>query len=287
MTGSVILDELNLPPLPEPLPAPTTDAHTHLESVRERSGLSVADSLMLARQVGVTRVVDVGVDEASSRRCVEIASRFPQVVANVALHPNEVARHPERVEAGLIAIAELAASPYVRGVGETGLDYFRTTEPQDQARQREAFAAHLEIAFAAGKTLVIHDRDAHDDLLDVLDGGPQPPRVVMHCFSGDADHARRCLDRGCWLSFPGVVSYRANRHLREALLVTPDDRVLVETDAPYLTPVPERGRPNASYLAPHTVRFIAEQRGWEVEQACRQLARNADVAFGGPWGDDS
>ncbi|MDO5287882.1 MAG: TatD family hydrolase [Actinomycetia bacterium] len=282
----MILDELKLPPLPAPLPAPTTDAHTHLESVRERSALPVAESLALARQVGVTRVVDVGVDEASSRRCVEIASTYPCVVANVALHPNEVARHPELVEAGLAAVAEMATSPYVRGVGETGLDYFRTTDPADQARQREVFAAQIEIAVATGQTLVIHDRDAHDDLLDVLDGCPKPDRVVMHCFSGDADHARRCLDRGCYLSFPGVTTYPANRFLREALAVTPADRVLAETDAPYLTPVPQRGRPNASYLLPHTVAFLADQRGWDLAEACQQLRRNTFEAFGGPWGDD-
>lgn len=283
----MILDDLGLPPLPPPLPASVVDAHTHLQSVEEMSHLSLRDSIALAQQVGVERMVEVGVDEESSRRCVEIADQFPSVVANVALHPNEVARHPEKVAAGLDAVARLAAAgPHVRGVGETGLDYFRTTDEDGQRRQREAFAAHIEIAVQSGLTLVIHDRDAHDDVLDVLAASAAPERVVMHCFSGDADLARRCVERGYWLSFPGVVTYKANAHLREALQATPRDRVLVETDAPYLTPVPERGKANAAYLLPHTVRFVAEQRGWDLTETCQLLTANAFAAFGGPWGDD-
>jgi TatD DNase family protein len=276
-----------MPPLPEPLPYAVVDAHTHLDSVTERVGMPVEANLELAALVGVERLVDVGTDAASSRRCAEIAANQPRVVANVALHPNDVARHPELVEAGLAEIERLAyAGPHVRGIGETGLDYFRTLEGSDQSRQRDAFAAHIAIAEAAKLTLVIHDRDAHDDILDVLAAHTLPERVVMHCFSGDADFARRCVERGFWLSFPGVVTYKANAHLREALAATPRNKVLVETDAPYLTPVPDRGRPNASYLLAHTVRFVAEQRGWALDAACHQLTQNAFDAFGGPWGDD-
>ncbi len=276
-----------MPAAPDPLPASVVDAHTHLASVTERVGMPVEANLELAREAGVERLVDVGWDAASSRVCVENSLRHPNVVANVALHPNDVARHPELVAAGLAEVERLAnLGPHVRGVGETGLDYFRTTDAGDQSRQRDAFAAHIAIARSAGVTLVIHDRDAHDDVLDVLDAGPLPDRVVMHCFSGDADFARRCVDRGFWLSYPGVVTYKANAHLREALAVTPREKVLVETDAPYLTPVPARGRPNASYLVAHTVRFVADQRGWDLTDACRLLTANTFEAFGGPWGDD-
>ncbi len=279
--------EQGLPPSPYPLPRPVVDAHTHLESVRERTGVEVRQTIEWAAAAGVTRLVDVGVDADSSTRCVEIAREFASVVANVALHPNEVARHPERVESGLAVIEALARQGgAVRGVGETGLDYYRTNDPAGQARQRDAFAAHAAIAAAAGLTLVIHDRDAHADVLDVLAGSPRPARIVMHCFSGDADHARRCLDVGAWLSYPGVVTYKANQFLRDALAVTPDDRVLVETDAPYLTPIPARGRPNSPYLLPHTVAFVAEQKGWALDEACERLTANAFAAFGGAWGDD-
>jgi TatD DNase family protein len=274
-----------LPALPEALPAPVVDAHTHLDAVTEKSGLEAEAALELAAQVGVTRLVQVGCDAADSEWAEAFARTHPQVVANVALHPNDVARHPERVKDGLTTIERLAqAGPHVRAIGETGLDYYRTAEPADQARQRDAFAWHIELAAALGLTLVIHDRDAHADILDVLAGSSRPERVVMHCFSGDAEHARRCVERGYWLSFPGVVTYKANGYLREALAVTPADRVLVETDAPYLTPVPERGRPNSSYLLPHTVRFVAAERGWDLAEACALLSANAEAAFGGPWG---
>jgi TatD DNase family protein len=275
-----------LPPLPEPLPVPVTDAHTHLDAVTEKSGLDAELALDLAAAVGVTKVVQVGCDEADSVWAEAFARTHPNVVANVALHPNEVARRPERAAAGLATIERLArAGRHVRAVGETGLDYYRTTDPADQRRQRDYFAAHIELAAAAGLTLVVHDRDAHADILSVLDGSPRPERVVMHCFSGDADHARRCLARGYWLSFPGVITYKANGYLREALAVTPPDKVLVETDAPYLTPNPARGKPNSSYLLGHTVRFVARERGWDLGEACALLAANAAAAFGGPWGD--
>ncbi|MDR0989987.1 MAG: TatD family hydrolase [Propionibacteriaceae bacterium] len=281
------LAALKLPPLPQALPSPVTDAHTHLDMVTERSGLTVEQVVAAAAAVGVTRLVQVGCDEASSIWAEQFAAAQPSVVANVALHPNEVGRYPERVEQGLATIERLAqAGDHVRGIGETGLDYYRTTDPADQARQKDAFAAHIELAAAHDLTLVIHDRDAHDDVLDVLSGSATPARVVMHCFSGDADFARRCLERGYWLSFPGTVTFKNNESLRQALAVTPAERMLVETDAPFLTPAPERGKTNASYLIPHTVRFMAEQLGWELDRTCRQLQANAEAAFGGPWGDD-
>ncbi len=275
-----------LPPAPEPLPAATTDSHTHLLSTTQFSGLTVVDSLAVARAVGVTRVVDVGTDVASSRGAVELAERHPEVVATIALHPNDAARAGDRLDADLAALeAMLGSSDRIRGIGETGLDYFRTRDPEGQARQRTAFAAHIAWAKRAGLALVVHDRDAHADILDVLDAEGAPERVMMHCFSGDAGFARECLDRGFWLSFPGPVTFKPNDALREALDVTPDDRLLVETDAPYLTPMPLRGKPNAPYLMPHTVRFIAERRGADLAELCARLAANATAVFG-EWGAD-
>ena len=168
-------------------------------------------------------------------------------------------------------------------MGETGLDYFRTTDAAGHARQKRAFAAHIAWAKAHELALVIHDREAHADVLDVLDAEGAPERIVMHCFSGDADFARACLDRGAMLSFPGTITFKANEYLREALDVTPLDRVLVETDAPYLTPLPYRGRPNGSWLIPHTVAFLAQRRGDDLAVLCDALQANATTAFG-DWG---
>lgn len=273
-----------LPSPPESLPVPTTDAHTHLASTWRYSGLEVGDNLAAARAVGVTRVVDVGTDVASSAETVALAERHPEVIACVAIHPNDAARLGEELERALEELAGLATtSARIRGIGETGLDYFRTREPEGIARQRHAFAAHIALARQLGLALVIHDRDAHDDILDVLDAEGAPERVMMHCFSGDAEFARRCLDRGFWLSFPGTVTFKANEPLREAFDLVPSDRVLVETDAPYLTPMPLRGKPNAPYLLPHTVRFLAERRGVGLAEFCEQVAANATALFG-EWG---
>jgi TatD DNase family protein len=171
----------------------------------------------------------------------------------------------------------------VRAVGETGLDYYRTGEA-GRAAQHESFRAHIGLAKALDKTLVIHDRDAHEDVVGLLDDVGAPERWVMHCFSGDADFARACLDRGAYLSFAGTVTFKNAEPLREALRVAPLDRILVETDAPYLTPMPHRGRPNASYLVPLTVRSMAGTRGIGVSELCAAIEANTDAAFGGRWG---
>ena len=270
-----------LPPPPDRLPAPTTDAHTHALSTVEFSGLSVADALSMARAVNVTRIVEVGTDVGSSVAAVALANQYPEVVAAVAIHPNDAARLGERLPAELDLLAALVgSSDRVRAVGETGLEYFRTTDAAGRARQREAFAAHIGWATQHGLALVIHDRDAHDDILATLDAEGAPDRVQLHCFSGDAAFARACLDRGYWLSFPGTVTFKANEPLREALDLTPLDRLLVETDAPYLTPLPHRGKPNSSYLMAHTVRFIAERKRIELAELCTTLERNATAVFG-------
>ena len=272
---------VDLPPVPEGLPAPTTDAHTHALSTLEYSALAVADALAMARSVNVTRIVEVGTDVASSEAAIALAEANPEVVATVAIHPNDAARLGDRLDAELDRLAALVrSSDRVRGVGETGLDYFRTRDDEGRARQRTAFAAHIAWAKEHDLALVIHDRDAHADILDVLAAEGAPDRVQLHCFSGDAGFARACLDRGYWLSFPGTVTFKPNEALREALDLTPADRLLVETDAPYLTPLPHRGKPNSSYLLPHTVRFLAERRGADLGELCAQLAANATAVFG-------
>ncbi|WP_375431441.1 TatD family hydrolase [uncultured Friedmanniella sp.] len=274
---------MDLPPSPEPLPGPVVDSHCHLDYTEELSGLEPEEAIRRAAAVGVTRIVQIGCDVESSRWAVAAAERWPGVVAGVALHPNDAARLGPALPEALAAVEALASRPRVRAVGETGLDFYRTPEADGQARQREAFAAHIQLAKAYDKTLVIHDRDAHAAVLDVLDAEGVPDRVVMHCFSGDADVARACLDRGAYLSFAGTVTFKNNPHLREALALTPLDRLLVETDAPYLTPTPLRGRPNASYLIPHTARFLAATLGLELPVLCRALDVNAEAAFGGSW----
>lgn len=286
MTYRETLERLGLPGLPEPLPRPVIDAHTHLDTTKQISGLRVTDSLAAAAAVNVDWIVHVGCDVESSEWAVGVASTHPQIVATVAIHPNDAGRMTdEALELALIRIAALAgAGAHVRGVGETGLDYFRTKDDDAIARQRRSFAGHIQIAKGCNRTLVIHDRDAHADILKVLDAEGLPDRVVMHCFSGDADFARDCLDRGAWISFPGVVTFPSAGELREALRVVPRDRLLVETDAPYLTPMPHRGKRNAPYLIPHTVRFIAEALDVDLAELCDELSANAQAAFGGAWG---
>ena len=275
------------PPAPEPLPHPVVDNHCHLDIADGPDGswLATVDALAQAAAVGVTRIVQIGGDLPGARWAVEAAGRYDAVVAGVALHPNEAPRLAAdgALDDALDEIERLAASSdRVRAVGETGLDYFRTGE-EGRAAQHASFRRHIDLAKRLGKTLVIHDRDAHDDVLAILDEEGVPDRLVMHCFSGDAGFARACLDRGAWLSFAGTVTFKNAEPLREALRATPRDRVLVETDAPYLTPTPYRGRPNASYLVPVTMRAMAETLGEDLERLCVAVDGNTEAAFGGAW----
>ncbi|MFT4300113.1 MAG: TatD family hydrolase [Aeromicrobium sp.] len=273
------------PEAPEPLPHPVVDNHCHLD-VRIRGGLriEVADALDRAAAVGVPRIVQVGCDLEDSRWAVETAREHPAIVAAVALHPNEAPRLAEKgeLDAAIAEIDALAADPQVRAVGETGLDYFRTGA-DGRAAQHHSFREHIRIAKRHDRALVIHDRDAHADVLAILDDEGLPERTIFHCFSGDAAFARSCIERGAYLSFSGTVTFSNAPELRDALNVTPTDRILVETDAPFLTPVPYRGRPNASFLVPFTLRNMAETRGDDLAALCRQVEENTDRAFGGAW----
>lgn len=281
--------DINRPPLPEPLPAPVVDNHCHLDIEDGDSWLDPATALELAGSVGVPRIVQIGCDLPGAAWAVQTADAFDAIVAGVAIHPNEAPRLDVAadgeggIDEALCEIERLVmSSPRVRAVGETGLDYFRTGADGRAAQQR-SFAAHIELAQRHDKTLVIHDRDAHDDVLAMLDRHGTPNRTVLHCFSGDADFARRCLDRGAYLSFAGTVTFKNAQRLRDALAVAPLDRILVETDAPFLTPMPFRGRPNASYLIPTTVRAMADVRGDDLESLCSAINANTEAAFGGSW----
>jgi TatD DNase family protein len=271
------------PPAPEPLPRPVVDNHCHLDIGRDGEALPVDEAVAAAAAVGVTRIVQIGCDLERAPWAVEAAATYDALVAGVALHPNEAPKVPD-LDAAMATIESLArAHDKVRAVGETGLDSFRTGE-EGRQRQVESFRRHIDLAKRLDKTLVIHDRDTHDEVLEVLDEEGAPDRWVMHCFSGDAEFARACLDRGAYLSFAGTVTFKNAEPLREALRVTPLDRVLVETDAPFLTPTPHRGRTNASYLVPLTVRAMAEVRGDDLETLCESVETATFEAFGGVWG---
>ncbi|CAB5025514.1 MAG: YchF/TatD family DNA exonuclease [Actinobacteria bacterium] len=281
--------DLERPPLPDPLRVPVVDTHCHLDindGDDAGSWLGVDEALARAATVGVTRIVQVGCDLASARWSVQAASAHPHIVATVALHPNEAPRIAASeglvaLEAAYREIAELAALPQVRAVGETGLDHFRTGD-DGRVVQEESFRRHISIAKSLGKPVVIHDRDAHDDVIRVLESEGPPDVVVFHCYSGDVEMARYCADRGWYLSFAGTVTFKNAKSLREAVAVVPLERILVETDAPFLTPMPFRGRPNASYLVPHTVRVLAEAAAVDEDLMAQALWDNAQRVFG-PW----
>lgn len=268
------------PPLPEPLAVPVADSHTHLDMQEP----SVGEALAAAASVGVTTVLQVGCDLERSRWAAETAAEWENVWAAVALHPNEAPRLAAegggaRLDEALAGIGKLAALPEVLAVGETGLDYFRTGEEGIAAQQR-SFREHIALAKRLDKALVIHDRDAHADVLRILDEEGAPERTVFHCYSGDAEMARLCAAKGWFMSFAGNVTFKNAQPLRDALAVAPPELVLVETDAPFLTPAPYRGRPNAPYLVPVTLRAMAETKGMTEEALAGHIAANTARAFG-------
>lgn len=272
--------DISYPASPEPLAVPVYDNHAHLE-IEDGQGMSLDEQLLRAGEVGVDGVVQAGGDIESSRWSAWAAASHPRVLAAVAIHPNEAPVYAEQgmLDEAIAVIDELAAQPRVRAIGETGLDFFRT-EGDGLPAQFESFEAHIALAKKHGLAMQIHDRDAHDAVLETLERVGAPERTVFHCFSGDDEMARVAADRGYWLSFAGNVTFKNAQNLRDALAVTPRERILVETDAPFLTPAPFRGRPNAPYLVPVTVRFIAEELGMPLDELCAQLAANTLEVYG-------
>ena len=274
------------PPLPDPLPLPVVDNHTHLDISRDEQAVTIESLgavLAQAAAVGVERVVQIGCDVRSAAFAVEIAHRYPAVLAGVALHPNEAPRLAARGELGAAyaEIERISADPRVREIGETGLDYFRTGA-EGVAAQQDSFRWHIDLAKRLDKVLQIHDRDAHDDVLSILAREGAPRHTVLHCFSGDQAMARECAERGYVLSFSGTVTFKSAQSLRDALAVTPIEQVLVETDAPYLTPHPWRGASNAPHLMPVTVRVMAQVLGVSVAELCAVTTQTAERLYG-PW----
>jgi TatD DNase family protein len=289
MTDDRAEPQVDWPPLPEALTVPVYDNHTHLEPPPEgeleghawQTTLDYKDALDRASSVGVRGVVQVGTDLASSRWSAEIAAIEPRVLAAVALHPNEapVLDAAGTLDDALAEISELAGRPRVRAIGETGLDFFRTGE-DGQTAQRRSFEAHIAIAKERGLALQIHDRDAHRDVVETLLRVGAPERTVFHCFSGDAELASILSEHGWYASFAGTVTFKNAPNLRDALEALPRRLVLIETDAPFLTPVPFRGRPNASYLIPHTLRAMAAHLGTDVSMLAALISSNTEEVYG-------
>lgn len=268
-------------PLPEPLPVPTVDAHAHIEIVTDAAPDSDAVRKVLddAKSVNVDRIVQVGYSAEQSQWCVDMANAFPgRVLAAVALHPNE-APIVEDLEADWAIIEKLAQEPRVRAIGETGLDYFRTP-PELQKRQQESFKWHIDLAKRTKKALVIHDRDSHEDVLSVLLEVGAPEKTVFHCFSGDVEMAKICIDRGYILSFAGTMTFKNAPALREAVKLVPHDQLLVETDSPFLAPAPHRGALNTPAQIATIVRAMAAERDEDVAELATALSQNAERIFG-------
>lgn len=276
------------PPAPDRLPIAVCDNHAHLDIVRhgDPAGMPLADAVAAAAAVGVDRIVHVACDVPSIEGIGAVLDAHPGVVVGaVALHPNDAARHGAAgdLDAAYRVVEAALADPRVRAVGETGLDYYRTG-PDGVPAQQDSFRWHIDAAKRHGLPLQIHDRDAHDDVLRILAEEGPPERTVLHCFSGDLQVARRALDLGCHLSFAGTVTFKSARELRDALAITPLDRLLVETDSPYLAPHPHRGARNASHLVPITVRLMAGVLGVAVPILCQALSETSDRVYGA-WSD--
>ena len=268
-------------PQPEPLPVPTVDAHAHLEIVTNAAPDSeeVGKVLDDARDAGIDRVVQVGYSAEQSQWCVDAADHWKgRVLAAVALHPNE-APVVEDLEHDWTIIAKLAEHPRVRAIGETGLDYFRTP-PELRKKQQESFKWHIELAKKHNKALVIHDRDSHDDVLSVLLEVGAPEKTIFHCYSGDLEMAKICVERGYILSFAGTLTFKNAPQLREAVKIVPADQLLVETDSPFLAPTPHRGALNTPAQIANIVRAMADERKVSDAELATTLSNNAERIFG-------
>ena len=267
-------------PLPEPLNVNCVDAHAHIEIITNGApdAPEVGKVLADAKSVGIDRIVQVGYSAEQSEWGVKLAEHWPNVLAAVALHPNE-APVVEDLEVDLLKIEKLATHPRVRAIGETGLDFFRT-EPALQERQKYSFRRHIELAKKVNKALVIHDRDAHRAVLDLLIEEGAPEKTIFHCYSGDAEMARECIENGYILSFAGTLTFKNAPALREAVKLVPVDQLLVETDSPFLAPMPHRGSLNTPAQIPTILRFMAEERGEDVDELADAISNNCERLFG-------
>ena len=274
--------KLSYPDLPEPLLVGTYDNPTHLEIADGDQPMNYQDHLALANQVGILGAVQVGVTLESSKWSAEVASKDSRLLAAVAIHPNEAARYENKqaLDADIDGIADLASQERVRAIGETGLDFFRTESEQGKSFQQHSFERHIQIAKDFGLALQIHDRDAHEQVVQTLLRVGAPEKVVFHCYSGDIELAKICAEHGWYTSFAGNITIKRNQHLRDSFRHMPKSLILVETDAPFLTPEPLRGRPNAPYLVPITVRFMAAELGMDANELSGQLAKNTVTVYG-------
>lgn len=293
------------PDVDKSLPAPIVDNHTHLPLGQweipsgEGVKLDLGQQLARATEVGVTRVISSYCEAPDWVPGIELAATFPQVRLALGLHPNEAPLHeavadpsPDgmtptvrpwheelSLDQALVRLDSLLAEGSVVAVGETGLDYYRTAEP-GRAVQKQAFRAQIAMAKEHGLPMQIHDRDAHSDVIDILLADGAPERTVFHCYSGDAAMAQVLNEHGWYASFAGPISYPANEELRQAFLAMDPALVLLETDAPYLTPAPWRGCPNASYVSTHTARFFAELWGEDLAAVCNRITSNTNQVYG-------
>jgi len=267
-------------PLPEPLNVKCVDAHAHIEIITNSApdAPEIGKVLADAKSVGIDRIVQVGYSAEQSEWGVKLAEHWPNVLAAVALHPNEAPVVAD-LEADLSKIEELSTHPRVRAIGETGLDFFRT-EPALQERQKYSFRRHIELAKSVNKALVIHDRDAHRAVLDLLTEEGAPEKTIFHCYSGDAEMARECIEKGYILSFAGTLTFKNAPALREAVKLVPIDQLLVETDSPFLAPMPHRGSLNTPAQIPTILRFMAEERGDDVDELAAAISDNCERLFG-------
>lgn len=279
------------PPAPEPLPLPVVDGHTHLDHARAGAEpFDVAEAIEAAAAVNVPRMIQIGCDLESARWTLKAVDTHPALLGGVALHPTEATKlvaaqrdsGEGRLDVAIDEIAAMAQHPRIRVIGETGLDHYWVGEEDvaGRAAQEESFRRHIRLARERDLVLQIHDRDAHADVLRVLREEGAPRRTVFHCFSGDREMARYCADAGWYLSFAGTLTFRNAGPLREALRAVPLEQVQVETDAPYLAPMPHRGAVNAGYLVPLTVRCMAEVIGLDLERVCASLAATAEALYG-------
>lgn len=273
---------MRYPQLPEPLKVGTYDNHTHLEIADGDEPMTVEQHLKLMSEVGMLGAVQVGVTLESSVWSAQMAAKEPMLLAAVALHPNEAPLYESKnaLDEAISSIAELATQPRVRAIGETGLDFFRTSGEKELELQLHSFQEHIAIAKENNLALQIHDRDAHGDVVETLLRVGAPERTVFHCYSGDVELANLCEEKGWFMSFAGNITFKKNQHLRDSLLAVSRSRILIETDAPFLTPEPMRGRPNAPYLVPHTLRYIADLTGDDVEALARQINKNTEAVYG-------